>query len=136
MLSALDGVACDPTALKRLRRVLDMVWSPYLAAASARSGSARAYRFYHASLREFFGGAIDTARLTWPEQTFVAELAEATGQAHARIAGVFVHRWGRWDACLPALQKIVPARLDTLDRYGLHHLAAHLEAAGREDDLH
>ena len=62
---ALDGVASDPTALKRLRRVLDTEWSPYLAAASAASGSARAYRFYHASLREFFGGAIDTAHLTW-----------------------------------------------------------------------
>ncbi len=136
MLSALDGVASDPTALKRLRRVLDTEWSPYLAAASAGSGSARAYRFYHASLREFFGGAIDTARLTWPEQTFVEELAEATGQAHARIADVFVRRWGGWDAGLPALQTIAPARLDTLDRYGLHHLAAHLEAAGREDDLH
>ena len=99
-------------------------------------GSARAYRFYHASLREFFGGAIDTACLTWPEQTFVAELAEATGQAHARIADVFVRRWGGWDACLPALQTIAPARLDNLDRYGLRHLTAHLEAAGREDDLH
>ena len=94
MLSALDGVASDPTALKRLRRVLDTEWSPYLAAASAGSGSARAYRFYHASLREFFGGAIDTAHLTWTEQTFVEELAEATGQAHARIADVFVRRWG------------------------------------------
>ncbi len=113
MLSALDGVASDPTALKRLRRVLDTEWSPYLATASAASGSARAYRFYHASLREFFGGAIDTARLTWPEQTFVEELAEATGQAHARIADVFVRRWGGWDAGLPALQTIAPTRLDT-----------------------
>ena len=32
--------------------------------------------------------------------------------------------------------RIDPARLDPLDRYGLRHLAAHLEAAGREDDLH
>ena len=136
MLSTLGSVVSDPIALKRLRRVLDTEWSPYLAATAAGSGSARAYRFYHASLREFFGGAIDTAHLTWPEQTFVEELAEATRQAHARIADVFVHRWGGWDAGLPALQTIAPARLDTLDRYGLHHLAAHLEAAGRENDLH
>jgi len=136
MLSALGGVVSDPIALKRLSRVLDTEWSPYLAATAAGSGSARAYRFYHSSLREFFGGAIDTAHLTWPEQTFVEELAEATRQSHARIADVFVHRWGGWDAGLPALQTIAPARLDTLGRYGLHHLAAHLEAAGREDDLH
>ena len=136
MLSALDGVASDPTALKRLRRVLDTEWSPYLATASAASGSARAYRFYHASLREFFGGAIDKALLTRPEQNFVEELAEATGRAHARIADVFVQRWGGWGAGLPALQKITPPHLDTLDRYGLRHLAAHLEAAGREDELH
>ena len=45
MLSALDGVASDPTALKRLRRVLDTEWSPYLAAASAGSGSAASVPF-------------------------------------------------------------------------------------------
>ena len=49
---------------------------------------------------------------------------------------MFVRRWGGWEAGLPALQTIAPARIDTLDRYGLHHLAAHLEAAGREDNLH
>ena len=98
------------------------------------------YRFYHASLREFFGGAIDTAHLEWTEQTFVAELAEATRQAHARIADVFVRRWGGWDAGLPALQTL-PGLADAagggLDgSYGLRHLTAHLEGAGRIADLH
>ena len=41
MLSALGGVVSDPITLKRLRRVLDTEWSPYLTATAAGSGSAR-----------------------------------------------------------------------------------------------
>ena len=70
------------------------------------------------------------------EITFADELAEATGQAHERITDVFIQRWGGWEARLSTLQKINPARDDTLDLYGLRHLAAHLEVAGREDELH
>ena len=53
---------------------------------------------------------------------------------HARIADRYLTAWGGLEAGLPGLHDLVKLDMDV--RYGLHHLAAHLEAAGREDDLH
>jgi len=52
---------------------------------------------------------------------------------HARIADRYLTAWGGLEAGLPGLHDLVKLEMDV--RYGLHHLAAHLEAAGREDDL-
>jgi hypothetical protein len=134
-LLTLAGIDPSPEMSRRARRVLDSEWSPYLATPAAASSATRAYHFYHASLREFFTGAIDPGYLLRAERNFVEELTGATRQAHARICDVLSHRWDGWDASFPALRTIDPARLASLDQYGLHHLAAHLEAAGREDDL-
>ena len=43
---------------------------------------------------------------------------------------------GAWDEGLTGLRTIEPARLDDLDRYGLHHLTAHLDASECHGDLH
>ena len=54
--------------------------------------------------------------------------------AHDRIAIFYLSSWGGLEAGLPGLHDLVKLDMDV--RYGLRHLAAHLEAAGREDDLH
>ena len=135
-LLALAGIDRKPDVSGCIRDVLDFEWIPYLAVSTAGPQLPCSYRFYHASLRDFFSGAIDRSNLTDAEWKRVQRFAEATKQAHARIADFYIHRWGGWDASLPALRTIDPTRLDSMDRYGLRHLAAHLEAAGREDDLH
>ncbi len=135
-LISLAGVETAPTVLPRLRKVLSVEWSPYLATSPAGPGprSPRSYRFYHASLREFFAGAIDRRDLSRAEEAFVDELADATRLAHSRISDIFIHRWGGLDAWLPALFDLTGT--GGIDGYGLRHLAEHLEAAGREEDLH
>jgi len=135
-LLALSEIDRKPDVSGRIRDVLDFEWIPYLAISTAGPHLPCSYRFYHASLRDFFSGAIDRSNLTDAEWKRVQRFAEATKQAHARIAEYLINRWGGWDANLPALRAIDPTRLDSMDRYGLRHLAAHLEAAGREADLH
>lgn len=104
-LISLAGVDTAPPVLPRLRKVFSVEWSPFLATSSSGGGprSTRSYRFYHASLREFFAGAIDRTDLTRAEEAFVDELADATRLAHSRISDIFIHRWGGLDAWLPAL---------------------------------
>ncbi len=132
----LAGIDRKPDVSGRIGDLLDFEWIPYLAVSTAGPQLPCSYRFYHASLRDFFSGAIDRSNLRDAEWKRVQRFADATKQAHARISDFYIHRWGGWDANLPALQTIVPAHLDTLNPYGLRHLTAHLEAAGREDDLH
>ena len=135
-LLALAGIDRKPDVSGRIGDVLDFEWIPYLAVSTAGPQLPCSYRFYHASLRDFFSGAIDRSNLTDAESKRVQRFAEATKQAHARIADFYIHPWSGWVASLPALRAIDPTRLDSMDRYGLRHLVAHLEAAGREDDLH
>ncbi len=130
-LLALAGIDRKPDVSERIGEVLDFKWVPYLAVSTAGS-----YRFQHASLRDFFNGAIDQRNLSEAQRRRVLRFAKATKAAHTRIADFYIQRWGGWDASLSALQKINPARDDTLDRYGLRHLVAHLKAAGREDEVH
>jgi hypothetical protein len=82
-------------------------WRPYL---TVRRESPRLYRFYHASLSEFFSGL--AAGEGAVEQDFADELAAAYARAHARIADLLVE--GK-----------------TAADYGLRHLTHHLRAAGR-----
>ena len=127
----------ERSVLTRLRQVLNFEWSPYLEAASAGTGlqSTRSYRFYHASLREFFAGSIDQGDLIRAEEIFVDELAATTLQAHTRISDFFIRgRWGGLDAGLPAL--LDRTGNEGIDGYGLRHLAEHLDLAGRHEDLH
>ena len=135
-LISLAGVDNPLPDLARLRKAFNVEWSPYLATSLAREGlrSTSSYRFYHACLREFFAGAIDRRGLLHAEKVFVDELEDATRQAHTRISDIFIRCWGGLDAGLPALFDL--AGTGGIVGYGLRHLAEHLEAAGREEDLH
>ena len=115
-LISLAGVDTAPPVLPRLRKVFSVEWSPYLATSPAGPGprSPRSYRFYHASLREFFAGSIDRRGLLHAEEVFIDELADATRQAHARISDIFIHRWGGLDAWAAS---VVRSRGDGGDRW-------------------
>jgi hypothetical protein len=135
-LVSLAGTGHGPLALRRLRHVFNLEWSPYLAISPAGTDfrSARSYRFYHASLRDFFAGRIDRNGLLRAEEAFIEELSEATRESHSRISDFFLGRWGGLDAGLPTL--FDPRERAEIDGYGLRHLSEHLEGAGRADDLH
>ena len=124
LLSTLAGVAPPP------RRLLDEEWRPFLIVGS---GKERRYSLYHASLREFLHGQADLEQLTTAEQAFVAELEDATAEAHGRIADRYLRAWGGLENGLPGLRDPATAALD--DRYGLRHLTVHL-AGARGEDLH
>lgn len=126
LLAALAGAADDVG----LRRLLEQ-WQPFLTVDEAGE---RRYRLYHASLREFLDGRGETLELTTAERALTRELADATRAAHARVAGFLLSAWGGLDAGLPALSP--PDAWSTADRYGVKHLAAHLEAGGHANDLH
>ncbi|MFI5457204.1 MAG: caspase family protein [Isosphaerales bacterium] len=132
-LLTLTGLGDRPKVARHFRDALD-TWSPYLASSSGGPGSPKTYRFYHASLRDFFHGMLERAQLTHSEQSFAEELAEATRQAQSRMSDIFIRRWGGLDAGLPALSHRVGR--EQIDDYGLRHLAEHLEGAGRMADLH
>ena len=94
------------------------------------------YGLYHQSLREYLAG---TASLEATSPEFADsdryELSQATRQAHQRIADRYVAAWGGLSDGLPVLAgDLQAACLD--DGYGLRHLPVHLEAAGRDNDVH
>src|SRR5262249_33102405 len=124
-LGALSGVPLRPD----LRRLFTTRWTPYLAESDGPIRAARTHRFYHASLRDFWTRGRDPSHQSRADIALAEELAESTHEAHARIAGHFLDRWGGLDAGLPALR--TAKRLDSLDRYGLRYLSAHLEHGER-----
>jgi hypothetical protein len=127
-LCSLAGV----TERQGLGRLLQEEWRPFLAVGDTEDGPS--YRLYHASLREFLDGRTDLTRLVEAERSLAEELAQATRQAHARVADRYLDAWGGVEANLPGLQD--PAKRDMDSCYGLRHLAAHLTSSERTADLH
>src|SRR5205823_5920440 len=76
-------------AEQRLRRLLNEKWRPFLAI--AQQGQEIHYRFYHASLREFFAGQVELEKLSTAEAALVDELAAATHAAHARLGDRYLN---------------------------------------------
>jgi tetratricopeptide (TPR) repeat protein len=121
--------------LPSFERLLGETWRPYLAVEESRNGPR--YRLYHASLREFMEGDIDIKRLEVVEQNLARDLAEATCEAHSRIADRYLKVWGSLKEGLPRLRDEEGQKLRDLDNgYGLRYLAAHLKGANRATDLH
>ncbi len=111
-LAALVGCSAMTIRERALKR-----WQRFLHQEDLEGQSV--WRVVHRSFTDFLVEKIDKA--DW--------LAK-----HARIADRYLTAWGGLEAGLPGLHDLVKLDMDV--RYGLHHLAAHLEAAGREDDLH
>lgn len=119
-------------ALPQFERLLNERWRPFLALSEAEEGTC--YRYYHATLTEFFGGQIEKTLLNEADATMSDELTQATQAAHGRLADRYLEAWGGMDDALPGLRD--NEKRDFHDGYGLRHLAAHLEGADRVNDLH
>jgi len=128
-LCSLAGVEESPD----LSDLLQVKWALFVQTSDVE-GSCR-YRPYHASLREFLSGqAVDSDALSQSERGFSKGLADAVHRAHVRIVDRYLEAWGGIEAGLPKLTD--PAIRDLDERYGVYHLTAHLETAGRVEDLH
>jgi hypothetical protein len=127
LLRALAGAGDDPS----FEALLDEQWRPFLAV-SEESSEPR-YRVYHASLREFVEGRVESDGRRAMDVALARELADAIDGAHRRIADRYLIRWGTLDEGLPGLRHDLALRLD--GGYGFRFLAAHLVAAGRDDEL-
>ena len=117
---------------QKLQRLLSGPWRPFLAIAG--HGQQTHYRFYHATLHEFFGGQVKREKLTKTEGLLLDELAEATHVTHHHLAERYLETWDGLEAGLSGLWDSEKRNLD--EGYGLRHLATHLEAADRIADLH
>ena len=113
------------------QRLLEERWRAFLA---VEEGAEKRYRLYHASLRDFLEGRVGREPLRVADRALMDELMAATRRAHGRIADRYLTTWGGLDQGLPGLAEPGVRRRD--GAYGLRHLAAHLEGAGREADLH
>ncbi|MDQ7802720.1 hypothetical protein Q5425_03195 [Amycolatopsis sp. A133] len=128
-LSELAGLA-DPSLVRTL---CDSALRPFLTVVE-ELGQPRRYGIYHASLREFIGGAARTHAL---ERTRARgdELAQATTAAHRRITCHYLTLFGGLDEQLPALKRD-PDLANADDGYPRRQLPYHLEHAGEAEDLH
>lgn len=105
------------------RALCDGKLRPFLAVTTDEQGTRR-YSIYHASLREFLGGATSPHALD-NGHAKAEELAQATVQAHARIA----------DHYLPGILAD-PTVAGTDSGYPRRYLVYHLDHGDRVDDLH
>ena len=113
----------------KLRNILKEQWRPFLVVTN--EGPAESYRFYHATVREFFNGKTDLDKLLADEKSFVCELADATKDRHKHVSLLFLDSWGGLDRGLCELE----TKKD-IDRYWRNHLVFHLEMAGLIEELH
>ena len=121
-LAVLAGVEDSPTFDD-----LIATWAPFL----ERDGEAP-YRLYHDTMRRFLSGEV-AQDAPVRERRAAARLATATSDAHARIADHFLDAWGGVNDGLPALRD--PRWAGMHGGYGVRHVAAHLYAIERYDDL-
>ncbi|MGD0952015.1 MAG: hypothetical protein ABR985_06415 [Methanotrichaceae archaeon] len=114
----------------QLQTILDEKWSPFLVISDESYGER--YRFYHATVRDFFSGKVEHENLSSAQKAFVAGLARATHEMHKKIAERYLIAWGSLERGLPELGAM--AEMD--EGYGLRHLTAHLETSGQVAELH
>jgi len=116
------------TQEQELERTLNLKWRPFLVILG--KGANRLYRFYHATVQEFFEGRLEGVLAS--EEFEIGKLSEATRDRHRQIANRYLIAWGGLEKGLPDLVN----HRDLDNGYGLRHLAAHLEASGRAEELH
>jgi hypothetical protein len=107
---------------KTLYRLLNERWKPFLA--HSQLNQEHYYRFYHATVVDFFHGLVQGDQLSWSEKSFLEELKHATREAHWKIAHKYLEDWGGLTSGLKNLHTEDGIQID--DDYGLHHLVFHL----------
>lgn len=124
------GIVAPDDEKQKLRRILTDKWRPFLVISG--EGKEEKYRFYHATVREFFEGKAEHNSPMATENDLADELSLATRERHRVIAESYLARWGGLEKGLPDLVN----KRDEDNGYGLRHLAAHLEVSGQDDELH
>jgi hypothetical protein len=90
------------------------------------------YRLYHDSMRAFLSG--EAARdLRAGQRRSAQRFAREVCRAHGRIIDQHLKHWGGLNNGLPGLRD--PERARVNDGYGVRHLVAHLQYAGRRQQL-
>lgn len=79
-------------AERNLRRLLEREWRPFLAI--AKQGKHSRYRFYHATLQEFFDGQLAQENLSLDEIELAEELSEETQRRHNHLVERYLQAWG------------------------------------------
>lgn len=146
LLSTLAAVQEDPSldflcsivgAPNRVgvRRLLGGQWRAFVTVQDPRNPR---YGLYHSSLREFLQGRTGDEELRIDQREFVAELADASVEAHSRISDYFLDAWGGLEDALPGLDPEATTdehHQSAPPRYASKYLAVHLARAGRSSDL-
>lgn len=117
--------------LAAVRRWCSKVLRPLLSPTTA--GDDRLFEVYHASLRELLRGEVPEGTEGEPLENAL-ELRQATRTAHSRVADRYLELFSGLDDGLSALADD-PGLGRADGGYPLRHLARHLRAAGRGDDL-
>ena len=125
-------------SLAAAREPVPTSWLAYLVGRSAVEIEERALGRWRRVLSQERDG--DTVRWRVVHQSFVDFLVEERKvdlrATHNHVASFYLSAWGGLDEGLPALFETSRRVAEAEDQYGLRHLAEHLEAAGRVDDLH
>ncbi|MBL8150364.1 MAG: hypothetical protein JNN15_10610, partial [Blastocatellia bacterium] len=127
-ISGWSGVKWTPV----LTRLLKEEWRPFLIITGEVEN--KIYRFYHATLREFFSGKVDRKDLIEQENSLIDEISGATKGRHSEIVDRYFREWGGIEAKLPNLKDENKRDIDK--GYGINYITTHLEASSRIDDLH
>ena len=90
------------------------------------------YWLYHDSFRRFLNGEAST-ELTAAERKIAGRFERLAHRAHERIADHYLDRWGCLGSGLPGLRD--PDGIAADGGYGVRHIAVHLGAAGRYENL-
>ena len=92
------------------------------------------FSLLHKSFREFLAGQRSGAVTAYGED-LAGELTAAARLAHRRIADFYLGHFGGLERGMPELARDL-GRTAVDHGYALRHLALHLEASGREPELH
>jgi hypothetical protein len=106
----------------QVRNLLREQWRAFVTEREEAGHVAR-FILYHASLRDFLNGNVDTSALASAERNFIDELRDAARAAHQRIVKHFQQQCGgTWTHLIP-------------DDYARRYLTLHLQAAEQYDSL-
>jgi hypothetical protein len=112
------------TNINAARRFLDGPAGGFLAVTTEEP---REYRILHESFRDFVTSRFPDSNRT----TLAEEMSEAVRSAHGRICDEILASWGGINQNFALLQTV----RDLSNDYGRKYITAHLEIAGRADDL-
>jgi hypothetical protein len=116
----------------KIQSLLDEDWRIFIIIDA--SGNETKYRFYHASLRQFFLGQIYDSEIGQEEHSLIKELESTASRMQKNVVLHYTHIWGGLDCNLSKLNNPELRRID--DYYPFNHICAHLIQAGFVQEFH